>query len=407
MLSDGIQLLQAATIDNLLIENGAGLPASGNVIGELFYLTTGTKGLHIFTQETGWVIVGGSGTGQTLTAGTGISIVGTAVANTGVLSITAGTNIAIDNTTGVVTVSLNGVIPFNKGGTGLSNLATGYVKSTGVGYVSVQTISTADLLGSIPVTAGGTGRTAFTAGYLSYDGTSFNTSTTIAGSAISGNITGQSGGIAGIVAIANGGTGASTLLTGFIKSNGTALSSQTTISGSEISGSVAAATTATTATNVAGGTAGQLHYQSSPNTTAFLAGTVAGRVLTSAGAASVPTWSQPLYDVGMSYGNVAPAGDVMAFTANRAMILVSPLVNAAASAHVAAAASTVFSIFKKPAGNTRTQIGTMTFAAGATTATFVYTVSSSFAVGDMILFTLGTADTTLSTVAVTFTMMLN
>ena len=54
--------------------------------------------------------------------------------------------------------------------------------------------------------------------------------------------------------------------------------------------SVGSATTATTATNLAGGIASQIPYQSAAGTTAFIVNGTAGQVLTSAGT-SVPTWS--------------------------------------------------------------------------------------------------------------------
>ena len=47
--------------------------------------------------------------------------------------------------------------------------------------------------------------------------------------------------------------------------------------------------TATTATNIAGGIASQIPYQTAPNTTAFIPNGTAGQVLTSNGT-SVPTW---------------------------------------------------------------------------------------------------------------------
>jgi hypothetical protein len=50
------------------------------------------------------------------------------------------------------------------------------------------------------------------------------------------------------------------------------------------------AATAGTATNVAGGAASQLHYQTGAGATGFIANGTAGQVLTSAGA-SVPVWS--------------------------------------------------------------------------------------------------------------------
>lgn len=46
------------------------------------------------------------------------------------------------------------------------------------------------------------------------------------------------------------------------------------------------------ATNLAGGDAGQVPYQSAPNTTAFVGAGSAGQVLTSNGT-SAPTWSAP------------------------------------------------------------------------------------------------------------------
>jgi hypothetical protein len=54
--------------------------------------------------------------------------------------------------------------------------------------------------------------------------------------------------------------------------------------------SVGSATTATTATNLAGGIASQIPYQTAAGATSFIANGTAGQVLTSAGT-SVPTWS--------------------------------------------------------------------------------------------------------------------
>ena len=53
--------------------------------------------------------------------------------------------------------------------------------------------------------------------------------------------------------------------------------------------SVGSATTATTATNLAGGAASQIPYQTGAGTTAFLANGTAGQVLVSQGA-SAPQW---------------------------------------------------------------------------------------------------------------------
>jgi hypothetical protein len=50
------------------------------------------------------------------------------------------------------------------------------------------------------------------------------------------------------------------------------------------------ATTATTATNIAGGLGGQIHYQSAVNTTALLANGTAGQYLKSNGTTLAPSW---------------------------------------------------------------------------------------------------------------------
>ena len=63
-----------------------------------------------------------------------------------------------------------------------------------------------------------------------------------------------------------------------------------TISGS-ISGNAATATTATKATNLAGGAAGSVAYQSATDTTAFLAAGTNGQVLTLA--SGIPSWATP------------------------------------------------------------------------------------------------------------------
>jgi hypothetical protein len=51
--------------------------------------------------------------------------------------------------------------------------------------------------------------------------------------------------------------------------------------------------TASTATNLAGGTAASLHYQSSPGVTAFLANGAVNAILTSRGGTLSPQWSTP------------------------------------------------------------------------------------------------------------------
>jgi hypothetical protein len=71
----------------------------------------------------------------------------------------------------------------------------------------------------------------------------------------------------------------------------------TSISGSIVSGAVASATLAASATNVAGGTAGALHYQSAPSTTTFLSLGTTNYVLT-AGASAPQYVAQSTLSVG-------------------------------------------------------------------------------------------------------------
>ena len=76
------------------------------------------------------------------------------------------------------------------------------------------------------------------------------------------------------------------------------LDTSSSISGSQISGNISGASgsclgnaaTATTSTNLAGGTVGQIPYQSGAGATTFLSAGTAGQLLTSGGAAS-PTWT--------------------------------------------------------------------------------------------------------------------
>jgi hypothetical protein len=91
-------------------------------------------------------------------------------------------------------------------------------------------------------------------------------------------------GLTGIVPVANGGTGASTL-TGLVYGNGT--SPMTAATGAQISTAIGATavTNATTATNIAGGTTGQLAYQSAVNATTFAPVPTTGFVLSWSGSA--------------------------------------------------------------------------------------------------------------------------
>src|SRR3990167_8091456 len=60
MLQDGLILVDSSVATNFQIQNGTSLPVSGLNVGELFFLTTGTVGLYVYTGSA-WLSVGNSG----------------------------------------------------------------------------------------------------------------------------------------------------------------------------------------------------------------------------------------------------------------------------------------------------------------------------------------------------------
>jgi hypothetical protein len=60
MLLDGIELMGASSAVNFTVASGTALPTVGNNTGELFFLTTPTPALHVFTG-TDWGVVGAGG----------------------------------------------------------------------------------------------------------------------------------------------------------------------------------------------------------------------------------------------------------------------------------------------------------------------------------------------------------
>ena len=125
------------------------------------------------------------------------------------------------------------------------------------------------------------------------------TSGTVGSSYISGSYTGITGvgtltagtWNASVIGATYGGTGVATL-TGLAYGNGT--SAFTAATGSQITTAIGNTfvTNATNATYLIGGAAGQIHYQSASNVTAFTAAGTSGQVLTSAGTGT-PTWTTP------------------------------------------------------------------------------------------------------------------
>ena len=178
------------------------------------------------------------------------------------------------------------------------------------GTSPIQVSGTVISLNTVPVASGGTNITSYATGDLLYASgsttlskltigatnyvmTSSGTapqyvaqSTLSVGSATTA--TNLAGGAAGSVAY-NTGSGATSFLalgtTNYVLTAGASAPqyvAQSTLS-------VGSATTATTATNLAGGAASQLPYQTGSGATSFIANGTAGQVLTSAGA-SAPSW---------------------------------------------------------------------------------------------------------------------
>lgn len=57
MLVDSLTLLDGSVVHNATVESGTALPAAGSsTLGELFYLTSGTVGLYIYTGSA-WTII--------------------------------------------------------------------------------------------------------------------------------------------------------------------------------------------------------------------------------------------------------------------------------------------------------------------------------------------------------------
>lgn len=150
-----------------------------------------------------------------------------------------------------------------------------------------------------------------------------------------------------------------------------------------------------TATGIAGGTAGAVVYQSAASTTATLPIGTVGKVLTSTG--TVPAWSAPIYDLALSInGKPTNSATVLAFTAVRAFTLPSSYTGSVAKSNISATASTVFTVNKNG-----TSIGSITFAAAATTGTFSG-AGGTFAVSDLLTIVApASPDSTLANIGIT------
>ena len=241
-----------------------GSPATDIQAGDLLYVQEGTLSGTQWVQVTpGTISIGVSpivftqfaGAG-TYTAGSGISIAANVVSNTGVTSVVAGTNISVSGATGAVTVNVTGTVPT------ATNIAGGLIGS--VPYQSA--LNTTVLLA-----AGATGSV------LKANGAAAPTW-------VAGTTT------VGTTAIALG--AASTTLAGLTSVTSTAFTGALTGN-------------ASTATSIAGGLAGNIHYQSAANTTALLTTGTSSQVLISG---ATPAWTNTPTLTGTNFTGIPNTG---------------------------------------------------------------------------------------------------
>ena len=232
-------------------------------------------------------------TGTTITANSSFSGPGTGLTGTAT-SLSIGGSAGSATTAGSVTNS----VTFNNGGTGAASGTTfnGSVAQT-ISYNTIGAPSTTGTgaSGSWGISITGNAATVTNGVYTTGSYSNPTWITSILGSIVSGVVasattsTNLSGGLAGSLPYQSG-AGATTFL-GIGSSNYVLTSTGSApqyVAQSTLS--VGSASTATTATNLAGGIASQIPYQTGAGTTAFVANGTTGQFLTSNGT-SAPSWS--------------------------------------------------------------------------------------------------------------------
>lgn len=237
----------------------------GTLIGTQWVQTaigTGTPGDYIIVGTDAIVFSQFSGAG-TYVAGSGINISSNTISNTGVLSNIAGTGIGVSGATGNVTITNNGVVS-----------ATGTTNQINV--------------------SGATGNVTF----------SLPTSVTIGGTMTAGTFSGSG---ASLTSIPNAALVNSSLTIGStniaLGATSTTLAGLTSVTATTFIGALSGnATTATTATNVAGGLAGSIFYQTAASTTTTLAAGTSSQVLVSG---TTPSWTNTPTLTGTNFSGTA------------------------------------------------------------------------------------------------------
>ena len=243
--------------------------------------------------------------GTTITATTQFTGAGTGLTGTAA-SLSIGGN-AATATTATTSGSVTNSLTFNNAGSGGASGSTfnGSAALT-VSYNTVGAPSTTGTGASGTWSIGITGNAGTVTNGVYTSGSYSNPTwiTSILGSIVSGAVatattaTNVTGGLAGSLLYQSAASTTTTLALG---TSGYVLTAGATapqyVAQSTLS--VGSATTATTSTNLAGGVAGAIPWQSAASTTGFTAAGTTGQVLTSNGT-SVPTWTTPAGSVTVS-----------------------------------------------------------------------------------------------------------
>jgi len=254
-------------------------------------------------------ITGGTINGTTIGATTAAAITGTTVTATSYFSgpgtnltgtasgLSIGGNAATATSAGSVTNSLT----INSGGAGGTSPQTyngGAAITISYNTVGAPSITGTNASGTWGISISGNAATVTNGLYSTGSYSNPTWLTSISGSIVSGAVatattaTNVAGGAAGSLVYQTAAATTSTLALGTTNYVLTAgASAPQYVAQSTLS--VGSATTATTATNLAGGGAGYIPYQSGSGATSFLAAGTIGQTLTSGGAGA-PTWSTPV-----------------------------------------------------------------------------------------------------------------
>ena len=253
-------------------------------------------------------ITGGAIDGTTLGATTASTVRGTTItattqftgAGTGLTGTATSLNIGGNAATATTASATTTAVTFNNAGAGgVSGSTFNGATALTVSYNTIGAPSTTGSGASGTWAIGISGNAATVTNGVYTTGSYSNPTwiTSISGSIVSGAVstattaTNIAGGTAGALAY-NTASGTTTFLalgtTNYVLTAGA--TSPHYVAQSTLS--VGSATSATTATNLAGGAAGYIPYQSASSTTSFLSAGTSGQVLTSGGSGA-PTWSAP------------------------------------------------------------------------------------------------------------------